>query len=57
MELRKENEYKDAMERINNLMAKGCDNVTEDELSEIKELANAAQAWEQEKFKHDLQKS
>ena len=51
MELKKEHEYRNAMERIDYLMAKGSAHVTDDELIEIEKLAKAVQAFEQEKFK------
>lgn len=43
-------DYKDIMSRINNLMAKGSKNVTDDELAEIQELALAAQKYEQDRY-------
>lgn len=42
-----EAEYDDIMLKINSLMAKGSKNVTNEELAEIRELALAAQEYEQ----------
>lgn len=42
--------YSKVMEKIDNLMAKGSKNVSEEELAEIQKLAMAAQQFEQEKY-------
>jgi HTH-type transcriptional regulator/antitoxin HigA len=43
-------EYKEVMQRINALMAKGSENVNKEELNEIRKLAEAAQQYEQSKL-------
>ncbi|ACU05066.1 hypothetical protein [Pedobacter heparinus] len=46
----KEADYDKVMAKINSLMAKGSKNVTDSELAEIRELALAAQYYEQNKY-------
>lgn len=45
-----EAEYKDIMARIDSLMGKGSENVSPEELAEIRRLAQIAQEFEQEKY-------
>jgi HTH-type transcriptional regulator/antitoxin HigA len=45
-----EADYELVMAKIDALMAKGSDNVSKDELSEIRSLAQAAQSYEQTKY-------
>lgn len=44
-------DYSSVMERIDLLMAKGSQNVLKEELLEIRELARAAQEYEQQTYK------
>ena len=44
-------DYKEVMNQIDTLMAKGSDKVTKSELSEIRKLSLAAQRYEQNKYK------
>jgi HTH-type transcriptional regulator/antitoxin HigA len=48
--INKEADYNKVMAKINSLMAKGSKNVTDKELTEIRELALAAQQYEQNKY-------
>lgn len=50
MEKITEIEYRVIMVRIDSLMAKGSENVSGEELAEIRELALTAQKYEQEKY-------
>lgn len=43
-------DYDQVMSKIDNLMAKGSDNVSKNELAEIRSMALAAQAYEQTKY-------
>jgi HTH-type transcriptional regulator/antitoxin HigA len=43
-------DYSAVMKKIEALMAKGSDKVSKEELAEIRGLALAAQAWEQQKY-------
>jgi len=43
-------DYNNVMAKIDSLMAKGSSNVSQDELQEIKSLAQKAQAYEQTKY-------
>jgi HTH-type transcriptional regulator/antitoxin HigA len=43
-------DYNDVMAKIDSLMTKGSDNVSKKELTEIRLLAQAAQAYEQNKY-------
>jgi len=45
-----EADYDGVMEKIDSLMAKGSQNVSKDELAEIRAMALSAQAYEQEKY-------
>jgi HTH-type transcriptional regulator / antitoxin HigA len=45
-----EGDYKAVMTKIESLMAKGSGNVSKEELAEIRELAMAAQDYEQQKY-------
>jgi len=45
-----ENDYTAIMARIDSLMAKGSENVSKEELAEIRALALAAQRYERQKF-------
>jgi HTH-type transcriptional regulator/antitoxin HigA len=45
-----ESEYNQVMNKIDILMAKGSDNVSKDELMEIRSLAQSAQTYEQNKY-------
>lgn len=46
-----ESDYNKIMARIDSLMAKGSENVSKQELAEIRDLALKAQAYEQEKYR------
>ncbi|WP_316813860.1 helix-turn-helix domain-containing protein [Pedobacter heparinus] len=48
--INKDADYNNVMAKINSLMAKGSKNVTPKELAEIRELALAAQQYEQNKY-------
>jgi HTH-type transcriptional regulator/antitoxin HigA len=48
--IEKETDYKNVMKKIDSLMSKGSNNVTKSELSEIRELALMAQAYEKQNF-------
>jgi len=48
--IEKETDYKKVMKKIDSLMSKGSDTVTKSELSEIRELALMAQAYEKQHF-------
>ena len=48
--IKNEHDYKAIMGRIDALMAKGSENVSKEELAEIKEMALAAQQYEQNKY-------
>lgn len=48
--LKNEADYSNVMAKIDSLMAKGSENVSEEELSKIRNLALSAQNYEQEKF-------
>jgi len=43
-------DYIEVMSKIHRLMAKGSKNVSEEELADIRDLALAAQAYEQAKY-------
>lgn len=43
-------DYSQVMGKIDSLMAKGSDKVSEEELAEIRSLAQKAQAYEQTKY-------
>ena len=43
-------DYNSVMAKIDNLMAKGSDKVSKDELAEIRSLAQSAQTYEQGKY-------
>jgi len=45
-----ESDYTTVMAKIDGLMAKGSKNVSKEELEELRELAMAAQEYEQEKY-------
>ncbi len=45
-----ESDYTTVMAKIDSLMAKGSENVSKDELAEIRALALAAQHYEQQKY-------
>jgi HTH-type transcriptional regulator/antitoxin HigA len=45
-----DNDYTKVMAKIDGLMARGSENVSKEELQEIKQLALAAQAYEQQKY-------
>lgn len=47
-------DYNAVMAKIDRLMAKGSENISKKELAEIKSLAIAIQAYEQEKYVIDL---
>ncbi len=47
-------DYNAVMAKIDSLMAKGSENISKKELTEIKNLAIAIQAYEQEKYTIDL---
>ncbi|RDC56608.1 helix-turn-helix domain-containing protein [Pedobacter chinensis] len=47
--IKKEANYNTVMAKIDSLMAKGSENVSQEELAEIRHLALLAQAYEQEK--------
>jgi len=49
-DIKNEHDYKAIMSRIDELMAKGSKNVSKEELAEIKEMALAAQQYEQNKY-------
>ena len=49
-DIKNEYDYKAIMSRIDALMAKGSENVSKEELAEIKEMALAAQQYEQNKY-------
>ena len=49
-DIKNEHDYKVIMGRIDELMAKGGKNVSKEELAEIKEMALAAQQYEQNKY-------
>ncbi|MDT3401024.1 helix-turn-helix domain-containing protein [Mucilaginibacter terrae] len=49
-EIKSDADYQQVMTKIDGLMAKGSANVTQDELSEIRTLAQQAQAFEQAKY-------
>ncbi|MBK0378526.1 helix-turn-helix domain-containing protein [Mucilaginibacter segetis] len=48
--IKNEADYKDVMAKIDSLMAKGSGNVSQEELSEIRTLAQSAQGYEQSKY-------
>ncbi|WP_295769209.1 helix-turn-helix domain-containing protein [uncultured Mucilaginibacter sp.] len=48
--IKSDGDYQTVMTKIDGLMAKGSENVTQEELQEIRELAKQAQAFEQEKY-------
>ncbi|MBS1532127.1 MAG: helix-turn-helix domain-containing protein [Bacteroidetes bacterium] len=48
--VKNEHDYKAVMNHIDSLMAKGSENVSKEELAEIRELALAAQQYEQNKY-------
>ncbi|MDR3695262.1 hypothetical protein [Mucilaginibacter sp.] len=45
-----DNDYTKVMAKIDGLMAKGSKNISKEELEEIKQLALAAQEYEQQKY-------
>ncbi len=45
-----DSDYAIVMTKIDSLMAKGSENVSKEELAEIRELASAAQNYEQQKY-------
>ncbi len=49
-EIKNEADYKQVMAKIDSLMAKGSSNVSKEELSEIRTLAQSAQGYEQAKY-------
>src|ERR1700739_2002990 len=49
-DINSETDYNSVMIRIDSLMAKGSGNVSKDELAEIRDLALAAQQYEQKKY-------
>ncbi|MHB1178931.1 MAG: helix-turn-helix domain-containing protein [Daejeonella sp.] len=48
--IRNEGDYSNVMAKIDSLMAKGSENVSKEELTEIRKLALTAQEYEQEKY-------
>lgn len=48
--IKKDTDYNDVMAKIDGLMLKGSKNVTQDELTEIRKLAEEAQAYEEQKY-------
>jgi len=48
--IKQDADYNAVMARIDSLMAKGSENVSKEELAEIRNLALRAQAYEQEKY-------
>lgn len=48
--IKNEGDYSNVMTKIDGLMAKGSENVSREELVEIRKLAMAAQEYEQEKY-------
>lgn len=48
-----DSDYKEIMEKIDCLMAKGSNNVSREELLEIRAMAEAVQAYEQTKYAID----
>lgn len=49
-EITNEADYKNVMAKIDSLMAKGSGNVSKEELSEIRTLAQSAQGYEQKRY-------
>ncbi len=49
--IKNEADYSEVMAKIDSLMSKGSDNVLREELIEIRQLALAAQQYEQQKYK------
>ena len=45
-----ESDYATVMAKIDSIMARGSENVSKDELTEIRELALAVQEFEQKKY-------
>lgn len=52
--IKEESDYKAIMAKIDSLMGKGTENVSQDELASIRKMALAAQAYEQEKYVIEL---
>lgn len=52
--IKHDTDYTTVMAKIDGLMAKGSENVSKEELAEIKHLAIAIQSYEQEKYVIDL---
>jgi len=45
-----ESDYNDVMVKIDSLMSKGSENISKEELEELRTMALSAQAYEQEKY-------